>query len=57
MHSNIVEDLETLRRWLQDTSKRQIADILIFFSPPPFLFPRVHPRLTRRWIKPSKRSG
>ena len=35
------------RRWLQDTSKRKLADFWIFFAPPPFLFPRVHPRLTR----------
>jgi len=35
------------RRWLQDTSKRKLADFLIF-PPPPFLFPRVNPRLTRR---------
>jgi len=24
-----------LRRWLQDTSKRKLADILILFAPPP----------------------
>ena len=23
------------RRWLQDTSKRKLADFLIFFAPPP----------------------
>ena len=49
------------RRWLQDTSKRKLADFSIVFVPPPFLFPRVHPRLTRRLIKTSapdkKRSG
>jgi len=41
------------RRWLQDTSKRKLADLLIFFAPPPFRFPRVHPRLTRRLINTS----
>ena len=41
------------RRWLQDTSKRKLADVLIVFVPPPFLLPRVHPRLTRRLIKSS----
>jgi len=35
------------RRWLQDTSKRKLADYLIFFAPPPLMFPRVYPRLTR----------
>jgi len=39
------------RRWLQDTLKRKLADFWIFFANPPFLFPRVHPRLTRRLIK------
>jgi len=39
------------RRWLQDTSKRKLADFSIFYAPPPFLFPRVYPRLTRRLIK------
>jgi len=39
------------RRWLQDTSKRKLADFSDFFRAPFFLFPRVNPRLTRRWIK------
>jgi len=34
------------RRWLQDTSKRKLADFLISLRPP-FLFPRVLPSLTR----------
>jgi len=34
-------------RWLQDTSKRKLADFSICYAPPPFLFPRVYPRLTR----------
>ena len=28
-----------LRRWLQDTSKRKLADVLIFCCPPPSCFP------------------
>jgi len=39
------------RRWLQDTSKRKLADFWFFLPPPPFLFPRVYPRLTRWLIK------
>jgi len=37
------------RRWLQDTSKRKLAEFFIFFAPPPppFLFTRVPPSLTR----------
>jgi len=27
------------RRWLQDTSKRKLADFLIFLAPPSFCFP------------------
>ena len=44
-------DARVNRRWLQDTSKRKLADFLIFLAPPAFPFPRVNPRLTRRWIK------
>jgi len=41
------------RRRLQDTSKKKNAYFLYFFRAPPFLFPRVYPRMTRRWIKTS----
>jgi len=42
-----------VRRWLQDTSKRKLADFFDFLCNHPFLFPRVYPRLTRRLIKTS----
>jgi len=36
------------RRWLQDPSKRKLADFLIFFASPPSCFPgspEVHPTI------------
>jgi len=48
------------RRWLQDTSKRKLADLSIVYARPPSLFPRANPRLTRRLIKtgaPDKEIG
>ena len=41
------------RRWLQDTSKRKLAYFFDFFRAPPFPFPRVYPRMTRRLMKTS----
>jgi len=45
-----------LRRWLQDTSKIKLADLLIFFAPPPLPvspgFPEVDPTIDK-----NKRSG
>jgi len=48
-----------IRRWLQDTSKSKLTDVS-FFRAPPFLFPRIHPRFTRRLMKtsaPEKKNG
>jgi len=49
-----------LRRWLQDTSKRKLADFLFFSAPPPSCFPRVHPSWPDDWSKQAlriKKSG